>query len=69
MIERYRVTSPGTLVWECEIRTRDHSCITMAVFFLHVRDFFPSPDMSFNSALRIRQRAEFNLGKVMVISK
>lgn len=34
MIERWRVTSPGTLVWECENSTRDRNCKTMAFFFL-----------------------------------
>lgn len=72
MIERYRVTSPGTLVWECEIRTRDRNCKRMAsppppFFFMSV--FFPLSVMPFNSSLRIRQRAEFNLGKVMIISR
>lgn len=38
-------------------------------FFFACQCFFHPPDMSFNSALRIRQRAEFNLGKVMVISR
>lgn len=33
MIERYRVTSPGTLAWECEIRTRDDNSRRMAFFF------------------------------------
>lgn len=33
MIERCCVTSPGTLVQECENNTRDHNCKTMAFFF------------------------------------
>lgn len=51
--------------WECKNSTRDHNCKTMAFFFL-AREC-PPPDMSFNAALSIRQRAEFNLGKGMVI--
>lgn len=33
MIERYRVTSPGTLAWECGIRTCDHNCKRLAFLF------------------------------------
>lgn len=40
MIEQCRVTSPGPLVWECEIRTWDHNCKRMPLFLplllLHV---------------------------------
>lgn len=66
MIEWCRVTSPGTLVWECEISTRDHNCKTMAFFFLF---FFKQvsvplpPDMTFNSALRIRQKMSLTLAR------
>lgn len=40
-------------------------------FFFNAREPPPptQPDISFNAALHIRQRAEFNLDKVMVISK
>lgn len=53
MIERCCMTSPGTLVWECLIRTHDHNCGRMALFFPHC--IFSAPDMAFNSALCISQ--------------
>ncbi len=34
MIERYCVTSPGTLVWECEISTHDHNFFLFFLFFI-----------------------------------